>query len=321
MANRQWTHVNQASTDPTFRAWAKNISDTLGGDGGSIPGIGLVRQSASSIASAWGTVIPNYSTLVSNLNSEIAWEIYAFPPSSQQTAAPLFVRVGYGIGSSSGSPALTFKFSTSAGPGGGVTTGIGGSGLLAANPGSGTNATASTCWASCDNHGFAIVFGIDHPSQGTYRSMVAVDRFRSPNGVAQTTGFAMYRTNFGAGTVTAHQFDLVADELQTVTSFAPCVTQTGLSTTSPNLTGDSKVQVYPWHSVTKNAHGVSKMVCTHAQPDIVSLGTQQVQWLPATGSPATRTVRSLGSFMTGVPFDIQNLSTSGACAAIWWSDP
>lgn len=312
MANTTWTSNMVGAADLSFRLWAKGISDALGA-------VGMVRVDYSANAGAWGSVMaaPVYTN---SPNTELAWEVWAFPPSTMQTTtSPLFIRVGYGIHASVGFPRLQIKLATTQGTGG-VMTGIGGNVSTTVNTNAGTGELAQSpdnCWASCDGHGLAMAFNITG-TNGVYRHWLVIDRFRDPaNGDPLATGVAMYYGYSGAAGTTTVTYDMVQDEFASYSFYAPCITP-GLSPYLSNLNANGEVVLYPWRTVSRQGHGVSKMIATHAVADIVSFRTQSVKWLTEQGSGTTRTVRSLGTWVTGY-FDIQTYSL-GPAIALWWSD-
>lgn len=312
MANWEWTSGVQANNDTNFRAWAKGISDALNA-------VGMIRVEASTNASAWGSALtsPAFTTTA---NTELAWEVWAFPPSTMQTTtSPIFIRVGYGQHAVAGFPRLQIKVATAQGSGG-VMTGIGGSASItvvgSVNVGEGAQ-TINNCWASCDGHGLTIAHSITGTSNG-YRNWLVIDRFRDPaNGDPLATGVAMYYGYSGAAGTTTVTYDMIQDEFVTYSAYAPCITP-GLSQYVSNLNGNGEVVLYPWWAASRQGHGVSKMIATHAVTDIVSFRTQSVKWLTEQGSGTTRTVRSLGTWVTGY-FDTQAY-TAGPAIALWWSD-
>ena len=303
--NWEWTSGNQANNDFNFRAWAKGISDALNA-------VGMVRVEASTNASAWGSALTS-PVFTTTTNTELAWEVWAFPPSTMQTTtSPLFIRVGYGQHATAGIPRLQIKVAAAQGTGG-VMPGIGGSGSITVNVNPATSEAAPTvnnCWASCDGHGLTIAHSITgtHPA---FRTWLVIDRFRDPaNGDPLATGVAMYYGYSGAaGTIT---YDMIQDEFVQYTTYAPCITP-GLSQYVSNLNANGEVVLYPWWAVSRQGHGVSKMIATHAVADIVTFQTQQVKWLTEQGSGTTRTVRSLGTWFTGY-FDTQAYSLGPAIA-------
>lgn len=313
MANTEWTSGNQANNDINFRAWAKGISDALNA-------VGMVRVEASTNASAWGSNLTS-PVFTTTANTELAWEVWAFPTSTMQTTtSPIFIRVGYGMQSTAGIPRLQIKLSTAQGTGG-VTTGIGGSGSISvfggASPGEGAQ-TVNNCWASCDGHGLTIAHCVTGFGSTAYRNWLVIDRFRDPaNGDPLATGVAMYYGYSGAAGTTTVTYDMIQDEFVQYTTYAPCITP-GLSQYVSNLNANGEVVLYPWWAVSRQGHGVSKMIATHAVADIVTFQTQQVKWLTEQGSGTTRTVRSLGTWFTGY-FDTQAYSL-GPAIALWWSD-
>jgi hypothetical protein len=320
LMNTTWTSTPYAGTDPAFRAWAKAISDAL-------TAVGMVRVDAStSVATNWGTPIPGFTTTA---NTEMAWEVWAFPTtgplaSAAQTAAPVFIRIGYGTGPTASTCALSFKFaSTQAAAATTAATGYGATAPVSTSASLSISNSSAVSWASCDGNGLALALSLDH-SIPPNRQIIIIDRFRNVDGTVVTDGgygLAFVFTRYGTNSIAQTVFDLTADEAvaNTWSGFAPCITQGGLSATLSNLNGNNQAQVYPWWFLTKNAHGVSKMLCTYAVLDLVTFGNQQVTWLPALGgSPATRTIKAVGAFVPG-PFDLAG--SLGAAAAIWWSDP
>lgn len=312
MANYSWSSTAAASSEPVFRSWAQGISTALAA-------IGMVRVEASTAASNWSNVIAGFSNAATG--TEYAWEVWAFPSSATQTASPLFFRVGYQVSTVTAStPQLTMKFATAQGSGG-VVTGIGGTGALVMTPGNGTTGQAAQCFASCDGHGFALVHSVDNTNNPTAsRSWFVVDRYRNADGTPQTGGLAVFRGQHASNNIFNHNFDLVANEYNTTTfAYAPCVTPGSIQQYNSYLKTNGEVQLFPWWSTTKNGHGVSKMISTYAQNDIVALNNQQVSWLPSTGSATTRTVKALGNWISTTAHDAYQ--SPGACLAIWWSDP
>lgn len=329
----QWSSANSISNESQFRAWAGGISGALrrvfgGSDGAPYTGN---RVDASVVAQNWNATIAGYSGVTGGTGAvtpEWAWEVWRLP--DYGTMGPLYIRIGYCIsGPNGGSPGLSIRVGTSyTADGSGNLTGVGASGsVLVSNSTGFPVGTVATNWASCDNSGFAIVMGIDHPSGGWNTWWFVVDRHRNVDGTPMNTAVAVFRgSDAGAGTG-IYLYDLVDNTfLSQSISGAPCVTQGNIVSTTVNLNANNEVQVYPWWTITKNSMGVSKMICTHAVTDIVSTATQQVRWLPATGgSPALRTIRSVGTFLVNSQgYDINAGTTAvstGTTFAIWWSDP
>ena len=311
MANYTWTSGTITNTDSTFRAWAKGISDAL-------TAVGMVRVEASSNASAWGSTMTSPVFATTPL-AELAWEVWAFPTSSMQTASPLFIRVGYGMDASAGYPRLQFKLATTQGSGG-VMTGIGGSVSITVTVnywiGEAAQST-NNCWASCDGHGFAIVHDITG-TVGAYRNVIVVDRHRDANGDPLTSGAAMFYLS-GGGSVASYTYDMIGDEFTGVTGAAPCLTPGNLSAFTSNLDANGNVVLYPWWTATRQGHGVSKMIATYPVTDMVGLSTQDVKWLTSIPTATDRTVRAAGTWIAGGGLD--QTSSAGASIAVWWSDP
>lgn len=307
MSNTTWTGARTSSNSSNFLAWGKAISDALAA-------IGMVREDYSTYANTWLTAIPGYTNTA---NTEWNWEIWRFPNSAEQTAAPIFIRVGYGTGSSTSGPLITFKLASAMGTiGTGVVTGIGGSGVISGGAAILSTTTVGTSMAASDGHGLVLALNYDNAAGATAREWVVIDRHRDIDGTPLTTGIALYRSLSGSS-VSVNHFDLVQSEYATMAGIAPCVTTGALSTTTPHLNASLEAQLYPWWSVTKNSHGVSKMIATYALPDLIAGADQAVRWLPALTPSTTRTVRALGATITG-QFD-QGPSAGGAIA-MWWSD-
>lgn len=331
--NYSWTSSNRVGTEAEFRAWAGGISDALrrvfgGGAGASYS---ANRVEASAIASDWNATIFGYSSASGGLGAltpEWAWEVWRLPDYATM-GTPIFIRIGYCIsGSSSATPGLTIRVGTSyTAPASGALTGVDGSGSLLMSVGTSQTSVTGTNWASCDDSGFALVMGVDHTNGSANRWWFVLDRHRDTDGTPLDTAVAVFRGSSAASTIGVYMYDLVEPNLTGyATTWAPCVTHGNIESTTSNLNDLGEVQVYPWWTTTKNSMGVSKMICTHAVADIVSLNTQQVRWLPSTGvSPSLRTVRSAGTFLTNAwGYDINgntpNAST-GTTVAFWWSDP
>lgn len=311
MANYSWSSTAGASTEPMFRAWAQGISAALAA-------IGMVRVEASASASNWTVAFAGWSA--SPTGTEYAWEVWAFPSSATQTASPLFIRVGYQMSATvSATPQLTMKFATAQGSGG-VVTGIGGSGTIAMTPGAGATTQSAQCFAACDGHGLVIAHSVDNTNNpSSVRSWLVVDRYRNPNGTPQNGGLSVFRGYHLSNTIYHHNFDLVANEyVATTFAYAPCLTQGGLQPYVSNFKANGEAQLWPWWSSSKNGHGVSKMIATYANNDMVALVNQSVSWLPSTGSATTRTVKPLGVWISNSCHDAYQ--SSGASLAIWWSD-
>lgn len=310
--NTSWSSTWNNASDPLFRSWAELLSQALFD-------VGMVPVERSSVASAWGTVISGFNGTTTN--TEWAWEVWRFPDSPEQTAAPVFLRIGYGTGSSQ-CPNITIRVSTTAGTGGNA-PGIGGSDKIAVTVGSVNAAAPATPWyLSCDGHGLAL-FANSTYTQVSDRSLIVVDRIRGSDGEPHPGhGLAIIHSYSGRNATSQNVFDLVSGEWVATTwsGVAPCITQSGLSTTTTNLNGNGETQVYPWIFVTKNAQGFSKMIATYSLNDMIALSTQNVRWLPSIGTPADRTLKPLGSFMAGA-WDYAGTSLSpGSALAMWWAD-
>lgn len=311
--NTSWSSTWNNASDPLFRSWAGLLSQALFD-------VGMVPVERSSVASAWGTVIGGF--VGTTTNTEWAWEVWRFPDSPEQTAAPVFIRIGYGTGSSQ-CPNITIRVSATAGTGGNA-PGIGGSDKIAVTVGS-IQATWATPWLlSCDGHGLALFANSTYTSNSACGTLLVIDRVRDPEGDPHTGyALAMLHSYSGRNSVTQNVFDLVSGEWVSTTwgGGAPCITQSGLSTVTTNLNGNGETQVYPWIFVTKNAQGFSKMIATYSLNDMIALSTQAVRWLPSIGTPADRTLKGLGAWMAGSWDYVGSSVSPGASLAMWWSDP
>lgn len=328
--NWTWQSNNRVASEAEFRAWAGGISDAFRRVFGGGPGASYAanRVEASPVALDWNASFGGYSGVTGGhgaLTPEWAWEVWRLP--DHGTMGALYIRVGYCIsGSSNFTPGLSIRVGTSyTAPASGNLVGVNGSGSLLMTPGTAVSTTTADNWMSCDDHGFALVMGVNHTGGSGNRWWFVLDRHRDTDGTPLDTAVAVFRGSGSETTTGLHLFDLVEPNLMTTTG-TPCVTPGKIAATDPNLNANGEVQVYPWWTTTKNSMGVSKMVCTTAAAGIVSLQTQQVRWLPATGvSPSLRTVRSAGTFLViSGGYDINSGTTganTGTTIAFWWSDP
>lgn len=313
MANTTWSSSWTNASDPQFRAWAGALSSALAA-------VGMVLVEASTVASAWGSVIAGYSG--STTNTEWAWEVWRFPTSAVQTASPVFLRIGYGTLTTGSAPYITIKVSASAGSGG-VTTGIGGSDKIGVVPGSVSTATATPWYLSCDGHGLAL-FTNSTSGSASHRNLIVIDRLRGRDGDPLTDyGLVMLDSYGSRNAISQNVWDLATGEWVATTwnGGAPCITQGALSAAASNLNASGETLVYPWNLVTKNAHAVSKMLATYAMPDMAAFAPQPVRWLPSIGTPTDRTLLPLGSYLSGSWDWVGSSASPGASVAIWWSDP
>lgn len=305
--NHEWQAATAATTETQFRAWASKISEAF-------DAIGMVQVAANAVASDWDAIISGYSTAA---NTEHAWEVWAFPPSATQTAAPVFVRVGYGIGASTTRPRVSVQLAGTSGSGG-VLTGFGGTVVAPSSTGVSTSATLRNNFAASDGHGFVLVLAYDSTDPNE-RTLIVVDRHRNGNGQPLTSGLSWWWMNGNPNAViTARHYDLVTDVSEASTNFVT-VTQGGIVESVPKLSGDAQAQLFPWWAVMRNGIGVSKMVCAYPSTDIAPFVDREVEWLPSTGSVASRTIRGLGSAFSSSNIDANG--STGLTAAMWWSDP
>lgn len=145
-----WTHSWSSNTDPLFREWASKISAAMST-------IGMVNEDRSSAASNWSAVISPYTNTA---NTEHAWEVWRFPNSTQQTQYPIFLRLGYGVGSSTGYPRLSITIASAKGTGG-VVTPIANLGVVYTSPSFSASTGVATSWAASDGQGLVFVMNID----------------------------------------------------------------------------------------------------------------------------------------------------------------
>lgn len=311
MANHVWTSSYYSANDAYFRAWGKGISDAMAE-------VGMVKVDQGGCASNWNSVIAGYSAS----QVERGWEVWRFPTSAMQTAAPVFIRFGYwsrAVPGVTNLPGLNVQIGHAPGTGG-VIDHVGATHDVALIGNGSASSTSVSSWASCDGHGLALVFHIDTAvTTSETRRFLIVDRFRDAEGEPLPTGLIFAYGGNGNTNIGDIVFDLVHDEYRSISVKAPCITPGGFTSVDPYLNANDEIQLWPWEFACRAGSGYSKMIATHAQADIVAMAEQEVRWLPAADPATDRVVRACGQQMPGTCFDI--VGSVGACMAIWWDDP
>lgn len=331
MAHTTWTSPLGFTNEANFRTWAGGISAAL-----TAIGMQLVDSSQGTGGINWSTATglttglsPTFTAYSGTPSPrEIAWEVWRFPTAGEgggiHGTSPLYLRFGYGQRTSSTTPSLTLTIGTAYVSGGAV-TGIGGISAMQLDPSS-TSSTTWSHWAACDGNGLVLVMGHDSTTPGV-RHFIAVDRHRTPTGTPNvaasgpnagwSTGVAVYRLA-AAGSVSAWHLDPIEDDGVNVIGTAPCVTRGGFSGVGSYQNALGQTELYPWWSITKSGHGVSKMVACYATADLAGVGTEQpVLFLPTT---TTRTMKLVGTAVSSATLDAENSASGGLAVATWWAD-
>lgn len=310
MANVIDTTVASLSAS-SFGAWGNMIHNALAACGAYL--VEGPKLSATNASMTWGAQTAPFTT-----STEYAYEVWrlADPGSNAvEAAAPLYIRVGFGSGTFTGTCRLRVRVGTTW-----ATGGVVGGTVTEFDAYDGSGIRVLGLWLSCDSHGLACSHSWGGSTQNT--PVFVIDRHRDLDGTplirgGAPTGAFLWRQ--GSNTFTGH-LDLIEPSVVTSTSSSvPCVTNGTITTNvTTNLNDNGQTQVFPWWSTTKNAHGLSKMVCSIAQADVGAGTEQAVGWL---GRPTPRTVKALGSY-TPLPAacDMFGSVSAGLGLAIWWSD-
>lgn len=298
-------------TSSAFGSWGAMIHNALAAVGAYL--VEGPKLTGSNAAMTWGSQTAPFTA-----NVEYAYEVWrlASPADAVESAQPVYIRFGFGSGTFNGTIRLRVKVGTTWAANGVV------GGLTAefdAYDGSGGQLLG--LWMSCDGHGLACSHSWGGSTIG--QSVFVVDRHRDIDGSpllrgGVPTGVFVHRSAV-TSSFTAH-FDLIEPSVVTTTAAnAPCVTDGTITTNlTTNLNDNGQTQVYPWWSTVKNAHGVSKMICTIAQADVGYGTEQEVGWL---GRATSRTVKALGAYTPRpAACDIFGTVSAGLGLAIWWDD-
>lgn len=333
MAHHSWSIQQQFGNESDFRTWAGSISNALTQCGMRLvdstagPG-GINWSSATGITSG---LSPAFSSYAGSPNPrEIVWEVWRFPTAGEgggiHGTSPLYLRFGYGQRSSYIYPALLLTVGTAYTVGsGGTITGIGGISniQLDAGPQGGSSGSA---WAASDGNGLVLALAMN--SLAANRNVVVIDRHRdlagAPNVAASgpnagwSTGVLVCALANGGNARIGHLDPIENDGYYNASTVAPCVTRGGFVSTNNYRNALGQTELYPWWSVTKSGHGVSKMIAGYAAGDLAGPGTEQpVLFLPTT---TTRTMKLVSTGVALNTLDIESSPNGGISVATWWSD-
>jgi hypothetical protein len=237
--------------------------------------------------------------------TDAGYEVWRFDDALQATD-PIFFKLTYGTGNSSGRPRIVLTSVGTATNGAGTLTaqGTAYSAPTLVN-GTAVDSTARTSYASSDGSGVAVAF-FPASSGSVLRAAFVIDRFRDSSGVAQAGGFTvMYAAQQAS---CAYQvFTAERDGFSAALAGLPAmISQAAITTTNDG----TDTHVAPYWVATPEAQQV-KMAACYATADASSIADQSVTHLGA-----VRTFKVMGGNLTNC--DAQ--SRAGAGIMLWWAD-
>lgn len=298
MPNAAVSYVPYANTQAQYNAWAGAISAAL-------DTIGLTRVADTGVIASWG------AQTKPSIGTQPHYEIRRL--AAPQTGAPaVYIRLNYGISSSSASyPALAIATGTGT-DGAGNLTGPGSTvAAVLCTPGLGEQVTR-LFYASSDGDGFIMAHAID--STALMRGYAIVDRQRRADGVAApNSGWPNIGYMRAVATTTFPNVlfvDPVSGDLNTVTKL-PAITGRTLATNTSMVNSVTEMTMWPVFSPNRQGLYMCKMALVYPAADANVTTDLVTSFLGA-----SRTYRALGD-----RFINQDINGSaGATIAMWWSD-